>query len=189
MQSCCHQQYNNNDNDITRRIKKSRIGGVRQVVGLTSADIVEDDKEEKYPSSPTSQWWFSRHYLSTPVAVKSSSILNPQSSIVSAMSPRSTGTGDTDILSGMILSENLGTTSDVVESLTHDVSNWSLTRIQISPTTTTTSNNTNITTHINSNYHSKKIKLKQRCKDAQHQVRRAQLRYTEERQKLFRLDG
>mmetsp|Transcript_56742 Transcript_56742/g.63434 ORF Transcript_56742/g.63434 Transcript_56742/m.63434 type:complete len:183 (+) Transcript_56742:44-592(+) len=171
----------NNDNDITRRIKKSRIGGV------------EDDREEKYPSSP-SQWWFSRHYLSTLVAVKSSGILSPQSSIVSAITPsRSTVTGsDTNILSGMILNENLGITSDVIESLTHDVSNWSLTRIQVSlppPSITTTSTNTNITTHTNISNHSEKIKLKQRCKDAQHQVRRAQRCFTEEQQKLFLLHG
>eukprot|EP00751_Fragilariopsis_kerguelensis_P008788 CAMPEP_0170804898 /NCGR_PEP_ID=MMETSP0733-20121128/31023_1 /TAXON_ID=186038 /ORGANISM="Fragilariopsis kerguelensis, Strain L26-C5" /LENGTH=156 /DNA_ID=CAMNT_0011159125 /DNA_START=1 /DNA_END=472 /DNA_ORIENTATION=- len=114
----------NNDNDITRRIKKSRIGGV------------EDDREEKYPSSP-SQWWFSRHYFSTVTG------------------------SDTNILSGMILNENLGITSDVIESLTHDVSNWSLTRIQVSlppPSITTTSTNTNITTHTNISNHSEKIK-------------------------------
>mmetsp|Transcript_5545 Transcript_5545/g.11443 ORF Transcript_5545/g.11443 Transcript_5545/m.11443 type:complete len:178 (-) Transcript_5545:644-1177(-) len=108
--------------------------------------------------SPRRRWWFSRQQ-------------QQQHSI------QETTTSDTPKTSGMVLSEHLGRTSDVVESLTYDVKNWSLTRLP-SPSTIDT------TTTTNSNNKTKKKEKHQRCREAQRQVRMAQRRSLEEQQQL-----
>lgn len=96
---------------------------------------VSPDKESEATTSPPRQWWFSR----TTNDKMAAAVRQEQHN------------------SSMVLSEHLGRTSDVVESLTHDVKNWSLTRLEAA-------SNTNV---------SRKKEKQRKCKDAQRQVRMA----------------
>ena len=104
--------------------------------------------------SPPRRWWFSRQQ---------------QHSI-----QETTTSGSRPTTSGMVLSEHLGRTSDVVESLTSEVKNWSLTRLSSPSTSDGTATNYIHTT--------KKKEKHQRCREAQRQVRMAQRRFIEEQQ-------
>ena len=120
-------------------------------------------REESSPSPPR-QWWFSRHSPTTPCGETATTTV--------AESPLQIRNG-----SGMILSEHLGVTSDVVESLTHDVKNWSLTRL---------STRSSIVGSDSSHTDSQRKKEKQkRCKEAQRQVRMARRQCLEAQRRLF----
>lgn len=120
-------------------------------------------REEPSPSPPR-QWWFSRHSPTTPCGETATTTV--------AESPLQIQNG-----SGIVLSEHLGVTSDVVESLTHDVKNWSLTRL---------STRSSIVGSDGSHTDSQRKKEKQkRCKEAQRQVRMARRQGLETQKRLF----
>ena len=115
-------------------------------------------REDSSPSPPR-QWWFSRHSPTTPATAVTESPLQIQNR------------------PGMVLSENLGVTSDIVESLTHDVKNWSLTRL---------STRSSIVGSDSSHTDTQRKKEKQkRCKEAQRQVRMARRQCLETQKRLF----
>lgn len=169
----------NSDGDRMAR-KKIRLPEdmeTAQVVSpATTGDDSEDTEEKEQPTaSPPRQWWFSRHSLPTPLAGAGA---NSTTSNVS----RSRNPND----SGMVLSEHLGKASDVVESLTHDVKNWSLTRLSTTASaTSTSSNNRNNSTGSNIHMNANRKKEKQKkSKDAQRQVRMARRRCLEAQTRL-----
>ena len=142
-----------------------------------SAEINAQQQKELFPPR---QWWFSRH----------SSMSLPQEAIIAAERSSSLQAANS---SGMVLSEHLGKASDVVESLTHDVKNWSLTRLP-SPAVSTkhvvvgvVADNNKDNNHSNVDSDRKKEKQK-RCKEAQRQVRMAQ-RQCLEAQKRYLLSS
>ncbi len=114
---------------------------------------VAGDEALQREASPPRQWWFSRTTTKT--------------------APTQQQKQHQQLNSGMILTDHLGSTSDVVESLTHDVENWSLTRI--SQKTAANPNATN---------NSRKKEKQRRSKEAQRQVRMARRRCLEARQHL-----
>lgn len=158
--------HDDDDSDLQNRKKMRLPADGPQLVspekmndGENSEEIIAQRQDESSPSPPR-QWWFSRHSPTTPGAETNTP--------ASKRTPLHVGNE-----SGMILSEHLGATSDVVESLTHDVENWSLTRL--SPATVSTAPST---------VGSKKEKQK-RCKEAQRQVRLARRQCLEAQKRLF----
>ena len=182
-----------------------------------------NDKDQ-LPTTTTSshplcnRWWFTRH--SSPVVSfsrPSNTVTNnsnkrgsmtssphQSSSSIVPIPPAATATKYSWPSSGIVLSENLATTSDVVESLTHDVSNWSLSRIHVSAIIENNSSSSSSKTgterrisvlqsnddkkisSINNNTikNESTIQLKRRCRDAFRQVRRAQRQFVEEHHQL-----
>lgn len=158
--------HDDGDSDLQNR-KKMRlpmdspqlVSPEKMIVGENSEEIKAQRQDESSPSPPR-QWWFSRHSPTTPGGETNTT--------ASKRTPLHVGND-----SGMVLSDNLGVAPDVVESLTHDVENWSLTRL--SPATVSTAS---------SSVGSKKGKQK-RCKEAQRQVRLARRQCLEEQKRLF----
>jgi len=130
----------------------------------TEADPRGNETRELTDPSPPQQWWLSRHSL--PIA--------------SHPSAPTRGSHRNDV-SGIVLSEHLGRASDVVESLTHDVQNWSLTRLSIASTPATSS--AAIVSGTASCADSIRKNKQKRCKDAQRQVRMARRRCLEEQKR------
>ena len=165
--------HDDDDSDLQNRKKMRLPADGPQLVspekmsdGENSEESKAQRQDESSPSPPR-QWWFSRLSPTTPGAETNTA--------ASKCTPLHVGND-----SGMVLSENLGVTSDVVESLTHDVENWSLTRL--SPATISTASSTVGSNETNSKQ--KKEKQKQ-CKEAQRQVRMARRQYLEAQKRLF----
>lgn len=157
-----------NSDDNTR--KKMRVPKAVDPTPLASPTFIGDDfgakelreEEDDQLQSPC-QWWFSRH--SSPCCA--GKVAAAQFTELQRESENS---------SSMVLSEHLGLASDVVESLTHDVHNWSLTRL---PNTAAAKNNG----RSSSAKSDRKKEKQKRCKDAQRQVRMARRQCLEERKR------
>ena len=195
-------------------------------------DNDNDNDKDQLPTTTTSshplcnRWWFTRHsspvvsfsrpsntvtnnsnkrgsMTSSPHQSSSSIVPIPPAATAAAASTTKYSCPSSLSSSGIVLSENLATTSDVVESLTHDVSNWSLSRIHVSAIIENNSSSSSKTgterrisvlqsnddtkiSSINNNTikNESTIQLKRRCRDAFRQVRRAQRQFVEEHHQL-----
>jgi hypothetical protein len=165
---------NCNNNDVKTRKKMRLPEAVVDPTLVSRASIRGDSGENEVPedvSCPPRQWWFSRHSLPTPLVGAASNATTDSNGILPFAQKKE---AQKNVVSGIVLSEHLGRASDVVESLTHDVKNWSLTRLSTASTTTTTTPTAD----------RKKEKQKQ-CKDAQRQVRMARRRCLEEQKRIL----
>ena len=163
------------DLDLQNRKKIRLPDTVPQAVSpdsMTNGEGTRNSKthgrEESSPSPPR-RWWFSRHSPTTPCGETTTT--------PATESPLQVRNG-----SGMILSEHLGVTSDVVESLTHDVKNWSLTRLSPAALSTRSSMVGGDSSHTESQ---RKKEKQKRCKEAQRQVRMARRQCLEAQRRLF----
>ena len=140
----CDNAFNDTDGDDDFSSNNINCGfSVRKKIRTVDIDptpAVSPDKELEATTSPPRQWWFSRDMA----AVQQKEQHN----------------------SSMVLTDHLGRTPDVVESLTHDVKNWSLTRLEAASTSNV----------------SRKKEKQRKCKDAQRQVRMARRQCLEAQQ-------
>ena len=168
-------------NDVIKTRKKMRFPDPPPVspASIGGGDSGENEVVPKDVSCPPRQWWFSRHSLTTPLAGVTSNADTDDSDVNIKVPSEQREKAEKNVVSGMVLSEHLGRASDVVESLTHDVKNWSLTRLSTTPSTTRT------TPNATKNSSDQKKEKHKRCKDAQRQVRVARRRCLEEQKRML----
>lgn len=186
----CRRDHNDNsnncndsddcNNNVIKTRKKMRLPDPPSVspASIGDGDSGENEIVPEDVSCPPRQWWFSRHSLPTPLAGTTSNAATDDSDVVLPSAQRKKA--QKNVVSGMVLSEHLGRASDVVESLTHDVKNWSLTRLSTASTATRT------TPTVVKNSSDQKKEKQKRCKDAQRQVRMARRRCLEEQKRMLR---
>ena len=164
-----HDEKGNNTHDIAcmeevqlrKKLRLPTTMASAMVSPACSDDFDPGQDERTSPPHSPRQWWFSRD-----------SNINCSTSDKFAQAQ-----GDPSSASGMVLSEHLGRTSDVVESLTHDIKNWSLMRLS---TETSKTKQKGI-----QNDPKRRKEQQRRCKDAQRQVRMARRRCLEEQRSLL----
>ena len=144
-----------------------------------------ETREQQLPDpSPPRRWWFSRHSLPVASPGFTTNSTNDAAVDTSSTTPnRESHNGNA--VSGMVLSEHLGRASDVVESLTHDVHNWSLTRLSVTPAPAAAAHSAAASSSTTSRADEsvRKKEKQKRCKDAQRQVRMARRRFLEEQKR------
>ncbi|VEU33598.1 unnamed protein product [Pseudo-nitzschia multistriata] len=169
----CHEEDDNDCFGVHRVAKKLRFPpttrGEHRTNPLTKiGNATNDESAKRSFSPPPLRWWFSRQHHQQEQQQQQERSLQP---VTPDGAPASTP--------GMVLSEHLGNTADVVESLTHDVKNWSLTRLPAP----SLANDGVAGAPIG------RKEKQQRCREARHRVRAAQRRYLEEQRRLSKRPG